>query len=128
MTGAGNLTTVVDDSDLPMNMGPCSAPTCSNGMPGVVSINDGSACGGMAGYVCSGGFCSFAGSSSSGGSNSSSSSSSSTGGGIGCMDNVMDNMETGVDCGGPVCLKCAGSACSSSNQCHSLVCLANVCQ
>lgn len=50
-------------------------------------------------------------------------------GALGCSDTLKNWSETDVDCGGPVCGKCAaGKACASGGDCASGTCTAKVCQ
>ena len=44
-----------------------------------------------------------------------------------CHDGVKDNGETGVDCGGGGCLKCAGDNCANNGECAGGVCVGGVC-
>lgn len=44
-----------------------------------------------------------------------------------CSNGIQDGQETQVDCGGPVCGKCVGEACTESTQCASSVCLNSKC-
>jgi hypothetical protein len=46
-----------------------------------------------------------------------------------CTDFMKNGQETGVDCGGPICSKCApGEGCNDNNDCESFVCVASICQ
>ena len=46
-----------------------------------------------------------------------------------CSNGALDPGETGVDCGGPQCNKCAsGGTCSVGNDCASQVCTTGICQ
>ena len=45
-----------------------------------------------------------------------------------CFDDLLDGEETGVDCGGPVCLKCPGTRpCMSDRDCASNICRLGIC-
>ncbi|MBD3281832.1 hypothetical protein GF391_03740, partial [Candidatus Uhrbacteria bacterium] len=44
-----------------------------------------------------------------------------------CFDNLQNQDETGVDCGGADCLACSGGACQSNSQCASGLCVGGVC-
>ncbi|WP_170319981.1 plastocyanin/azurin family copper-binding protein [Polyangium spumosum] len=44
-----------------------------------------------------------------------------------CMDGIMNGDETGVDCGGAMCLKCNGDACGSDAECQSGICSGGMC-
>jgi formylglycine-generating enzyme required for sulfatase activity len=51
------------------------------------------------------------------------------GGNNGCNDHIKDNMETDVDCGGPVCKKCVdGQACVAPTDCGGGACINNLCK
>jgi len=46
-----------------------------------------------------------------------------------CTDGVLNGGETDVDCGGPVCMKCAiGKMCLRATDCASGLCVNNVCE
>jgi hypothetical protein len=46
-----------------------------------------------------------------------------------CTDTIKDGKETGVDCGGPVCMGCpASDKCILPTDCQSLVCTSGICQ
>ena len=44
-----------------------------------------------------------------------------------CFDNIQNNDETGIDCGGVDCLSCNGGPCQENSQCASDMCLNGVC-
>ncbi len=46
---------------------------------------------------------------------------------VSCSDGTQNGDETGVDCGGAHCLKCAGEACMTFSECQSMTCAAGKC-
>jgi len=44
-----------------------------------------------------------------------------------CANEVEDEDETGIDCGGGDCLSCSGSSCIEASDCSSFLCLNGVC-
>jgi Cys-rich repeat protein len=46
---------------------------------------------------------------------------------VSCSDGAQNGDETGVDCGGAHCLKCAGEDCTSYTECKSMTCAAGKC-
>ena len=45
-----------------------------------------------------------------------------------CSDNIRNQGETGVDCGGPCTVKCDNQTCSVGSDCKSGVCTRGKCQ
>jgi hypothetical protein len=46
----------------------------------------------------------------------------------GCSDNILNNGESAIDCGGPNCGPCAnGAACNTFTDCQSYICTGNIC-
>jgi hypothetical protein len=117
--GNGGLMTMVNNNDPPPDMGPCSKPACSAGMPVYVPANAGQACG-IANVCDNNGNCVI---------EMESSSSSSTGGGNSCFNGVHDVGEIGIDCGGACPKVCgiAGSPCVNPDDCVSRMCIMSIC-
>ncbi len=127
--GAGNVMTIPDDANVPVDGNPCTDDLCSNGAPSNPPFAAGAMCADGAdggGKVCDGsGHCvactmdsdCSAGVCAQGMCVSAS-----------CTDHMKDGAETDVDCGGGTCPACAlGLMCMASTDCASLACLSGVC-
>jgi hypothetical protein len=126
--GMGGTQMMEDDTDVPDDMNPCIADSCSMGSPvrtpvaGACTANGGAVCGDPAGMNagncvacnvtadCTAGVCTM-----SGGCEPST-----------CVDGMKDGMETDVDCGGGACPACAsGKMCVANTDCAGGTCLVN---
>ncbi len=124
--GAGDVTTVHDDLDVPTTGAACAADACEAGAPSHPPKAEGTACSEGAGTKCDGkGACveCTVGADCPGGV-------CKAGGCVapGCDDGQQNGAETDIDCGGGACPACVdGKSCGQGSDCASLVC-AGVCQ
>jgi hypothetical protein len=123
--GSGNVTTEVDQTNLPPSTNPCLVGTCSQtGTPGTTAVTAGTMCSSsMNGKVCDGAGdcvqCLVAGDCPAG-------DACNTGHvcvTAGCMDSVQDGNETDVDCGGGTCPPCGDlKMCKVDTDCIDQIC------
>jgi hypothetical protein len=140
--GAGMVTAAVDTSDVPTSPGACTLGICVGGTPSTTSAAAGTTCGGA--NICDGqGACctpSVCGANDCGSVPSGCNTTLGCGGcaeGVcglavanvcSCADNVQNNGEQGVDCGGPCTTACGGGAsCNVPADCASGFCVDGVC-
>jgi hypothetical protein len=119
--GKGNTVLVDDDADVPGDHAECIVGTCAHGMPDTTASAAGTACTMNSGNVCDGaGACVEC-----------LEAAQCMGGPCvdnhcipsQCMDGMKDGDETGVDCGGGTCPRCAdGQTCAAASDCTSGLC------
>ncbi|MFT3774527.1 MAG: hypothetical protein QM820_54920 [Minicystis sp.] len=125
--GKGNEIAIADDTDVPVDLDPCTDDICSDGVPSNPPSGPGAPCNAAGGKVCDGqGACVEC------------VASADCGAGLVCINNACstcfdgkkDGTESDVDCGG-TCAPCAdGSKCNDASDCQSGVCsgLPKICQ
>jgi hypothetical protein len=107
--GAGNIASVIHDTDVPSDALQCTNDVCSAGVPSFPPSASGTACNQNGGTICNGGgSCVVV--------------------GVTCSDGIKNGAETGIDCGGGACNPCGvGLACGGNTDCASASCIGGTC-